>query len=452
MPSPTDFNLSPYYDDFSKSKNFHRILFRPAFAVQARELTQSQTILQNQIEQLSDHVFEHGAMVIPGEVGYDLNYYSVKLTSFTGTSTLSTFEGAVLTGGTSGVQAIVVGSDVTDGTDPNTLYVKYLKTGTDNAAVTFTNSETISGVDSTSSAISAVVTSTHTGSAAEIQAGTYYINGFHVDVTNQTVVLDKYSNTPSYRVGLTFTESYITSNEDSGLNDNATGSSNVNAPGAHRFKILLTLAKKTLATTEDQNFVELLRLEGGKIQNQVRTTPYNILEDNLAKRTYDESGDYSVRGLDIDIRESVLASNNRGIYSDGATTKAGGTASTTKLAIGMGPGKAYVKGYELENIGTTFLDVNKARDFDTNNAFPTRFDVGNHVVVNNVHGSPDVGLVSSGSTTEAFKQVLLHKADTGSRGTILTAGNSSVKQIGRAKSRGFEYSSGTDTSDIMSSG
>jgi len=452
MPSPTDFNLSPYYDDFSKSKNFHRILFRPAFAVQARELTQSQTILQNQIEQLSDHIFEHGAMVIPGEISYDLNYYSIKLTSFTGTSTLSTFEGAVLTGATSGVQAIVVNTDATDGTDPDTLYVKYLKTGTNNTSTVFTDGETISGVDATSTAISAVVTTTHTGSAAEIQAGTYYINGFHVDVSNQVIILDKYTNTPSYRVGLTFTESYVTANDDSSLNDNATGSSNVNAPGAHRFKIALTLAKKALTSTDDQNFIELLRLSAGKIQNQVRTTPYNIIEDNLARRTYDESGDYVVRGLDIDIRESVLSSNNRGIYSDGATTSQGGTASTTKLAVGIGPGKAYVKGYELENIGTTFLDVDKARDFDTNNAFPTRFDVDNHVIVNNVHGSPDVGLVSSGTTTEAFKQVLLHKADTDSRGTILTAGNSSVKQIGRAKSRGFEYKSGTDTSDIMSSG
>ena len=452
MPSPTDFNLSPYYDDFSKSKNFHRILFRPAFAVQARELTQSQTILQNQIEQLSDHVFEQGAMVIPGEIGYDLNYYSIKLTSFTGTSTLSTFVGSILTGGTSGVQAIVVNTDVTDGTDPNTLYVKYLKTGTNNLATVFSNSETISGVDSTSTSVSAVVATTHTGSAAEIQAGTYYINGFHVDVTNQTVVLDKYTNEPSYRIGLSIAESYVTSNDDSSLNDNATGSSNVNAPGAHRFKIGLTLAKKTLSTTDDQNFVELLRLKEGKIQNQVRTTAYNILEDNLARRTYDESGDYVVKGLDIDTRESVLASNNRGIYTDGATTSQGGTASTTKLAIGIGPGKAYVKGYELENIGTTFLDVDKARDFDTNNAFPTRFDVGNHVVVTNVHGSPDVGLVSSGTTTEAFKQVLLHKEDTASRGTILAAGNATLKQIGRAKSRGFEYNSGTDTSDIMSSG
>ena len=58
MPSPTDFNVSPYYDDFDESKKFHRILFRPAFAVQARELTQSQTQIQNQIERLSDHLFD----------------------------------------------------------------------------------------------------------------------------------------------------------------------------------------------------------------------------------------------------------------------------------------------------------------------------------------------------------------------------------------------------------
>ena len=63
MPSPTDFNLSPYYDDFAESKKFHRILFRPAFAVQARELTQSQTILQNQVEKLGNHFFKDGAMI-----------------------------------------------------------------------------------------------------------------------------------------------------------------------------------------------------------------------------------------------------------------------------------------------------------------------------------------------------------------------------------------------------
>ena len=45
----TDFNVSPYFDDYSEDKNFHKVLFKPAVAVQARELTQLQTILQNQV-------------------------------------------------------------------------------------------------------------------------------------------------------------------------------------------------------------------------------------------------------------------------------------------------------------------------------------------------------------------------------------------------------------------
>ena len=45
MPSKTDFNVSPYFDDFTDDKKFHRVMYRPAFAVQARELTTQQTIL-----------------------------------------------------------------------------------------------------------------------------------------------------------------------------------------------------------------------------------------------------------------------------------------------------------------------------------------------------------------------------------------------------------------------
>ena len=79
MPSPKDFNVSPYYDDYAKTNNYHRILFRPAFAVQARELTQSQTILQNQIEQFGDHIFKSGSSVIPGQLSVDTNYTAIKL-------------------------------------------------------------------------------------------------------------------------------------------------------------------------------------------------------------------------------------------------------------------------------------------------------------------------------------------------------------------------------------
>ena len=242
MPSPTDFNLSPYYDDFLEDKNFHRILFRPAFAVQARELTQSQTILQNQFEKMGNHIFEQGAQMIPGEITYDLEYYAIQLTSFTGTTTLADFVGLEVTGQTSGVVAKVINSDVATSTDPATLYVKYTKTGTGNQTPDFVAGETILGVFNGSTNISGVVTTAETGSAASIASGTYYINGYAVNVAKQTIVLDKYTNTPSYRVGLTVTESFVTPNLDPSLVDNAAGSSNANAPGAHRFKVDLTLS------------------------------------------------------------------------------------------------------------------------------------------------------------------------------------------------------------------
>ena len=435
MPSPTDFNVSPYYDDFTESKKFHRILFRPAFAVQARELTQSQTQLQNQIERMSDHLFDKGAMIIPGEIGYDLKYYAVKLTSKS-VSDISTYIDTTLTGGTSGVTAKVVNAVATDGTDPDTLFVKYLNTASNGTQIPFTHGETITS----SNTSTAVVATCHTGSAAQIKQGVYYINGFHVQVSAQTLILDKYTDTPSYRVGLTVTESFVTPGDDTSLNDNAQGVSNTNAPGSHRFKVELTLAKKALSSTDDSNFYELLRLSSGVLQNQVRTTEYAVLEDTLARRTFDESGDYVVKPFDIDVREHLSSGNNRGIFS----SSDGGDA--TKLAVGFSPGKAYVKGYEIDTIATTFIPVDKARDFDTQNNFNTRFDVGNFINVTNVYNSPDI---STASGVEGFKGLTLHNEATSSRGTANTGSNSGITTIGRAKSRGFEYSSGTAASNIF---
>ena len=73
MVQKTDLNVAPYYDDFSEDKNFHRILFRPGFAVQARELTQLQSILQNQIERFGNHMFQEGTVVIPGNQNVNLS-------------------------------------------------------------------------------------------------------------------------------------------------------------------------------------------------------------------------------------------------------------------------------------------------------------------------------------------------------------------------------------------
>ena len=443
MPAKTDFDVSPYWDDFKQSNDFYRVLFRPGFAVQARELTTLQTILQNQIEQFGNHVFKEGSIVIPGSVGYDSSYYALKVQasylSGTVSAYLSQYVGATITGATSGVTARVVNFSLADSVtgDPDTLFIKYMTTSTaDNSTVVFSAGENISAdkiissyAVNIASATAAASAATATGSAVTVQAGIYYVRGFMVQNSEQTIILDKYTNAPSYRVGWTVTETLVTPEMDSALLDNAQGSSNYAAKGAHRFQMTLALAKKSLTTTDDSNFVELARLNGGTIESRIKYTEYSIIADMLARRTDDESGDYIVKHFDIDPRESLDDGTNRGIY----TAAAGG--DETKDVLIISPGKAYVDGYELDLQAATYINIDKARTTKNvqNDAVPA--DLGNYAQVANVYGQPDITEV--GSTIDAFKFVKLYDQQTAARGS------SAGSNIGYARSRSFEYNSGT---------
>ena len=77
MPQSTDLNTPPYFEDFDPDKNFHRVLFRPGYPLQARELTQSQSILQDQIEKFGKSIYKEGDQVVPGQVGFDLQYSAI---------------------------------------------------------------------------------------------------------------------------------------------------------------------------------------------------------------------------------------------------------------------------------------------------------------------------------------------------------------------------------------
>ena len=81
MPQETNLNVSPYFDDFSPSNDFHRVLFKPGYPIQARELTTLQSILQNQIEKFGDHIFREGSKVIPGQLSYQNKYYALQVES-----------------------------------------------------------------------------------------------------------------------------------------------------------------------------------------------------------------------------------------------------------------------------------------------------------------------------------------------------------------------------------
>ena len=445
----TDLNVSPYYDDFDTTDNFHRVLFRPGFAVQARELTQLQSILQNQIEKFGTHMFKEGSMVIPGQTGFTNEYYAVKLQSTFNSNTVSTYVndyiGKTITGATSGVKATVIGFDAATTTDPLTLYVKYTQTGTDNVTLTFADNEEIQangvvgGVTAGSSTAQLQSTSaTATGSAANIEEGVYFVRGQFVRVTAQRLVLDKYTNTPSYRIGLSITEDLVTPEEDSSLLDNAQGSSNVNAKGAHRLKVTLTLAKLPIGSAEDEDFIELLRVKNGRVQEKTRNTEYSVLGDTLARRTYDESGDYSIRPFGVDVRESLDNGLNEGVYASGTNTDDGATASEGLMALQVSPGKAYVRGYEIETASPTFIDVSKPRTTENFKGAITPAEVGNFTRVTDVYNSPDLSPFITGEVTDPYKEVELRDTATGTRG--VAAGT----RIGVARARAFEHRSGND--------
>ena len=457
MPASTDFNVAPYWDSFNIDNDFYRVLFRPGFAVQARELTTLQTILQNQIEQFGNHIFKEGTIVIPGSIAYDNQYYAIKLQSTYGSPTpvaISTYlaqygagihntvtytEGAILTGTTSGVKAQVIGTPATavTGGDPDTLYIKYIGTNTtDNTTATFSEDETISA-DRPISSYSADVASaqllatnaTATGSAASVTAGIFFVRGFMLRNTAQTLVLDKYTNTPSYRIGWNITETLVTPEMDASLLDNAQGSSNYAAKGAHRLKYTLTLAKKGLTATDDTNFIELARVDNGIIVHRKKATEYSVINDMLARRTFDESGNYIVQHFDIEARENLNDGTNRGIY----TAAQGGVETKDTLVIA--PGKAYVNGYEIETQTASFVNIDKGRTTKNvqNDAVP--FNLGNFAKVDTVYSQPDISLV--GSSIDPFDFVKLYDQQIG------TNGNASGSFIGLARSRAFEYKSGT---------
>ena len=478
-----DFNTEPYFNDFSEDNKFYSILFRPSVAVQARELNQFQTILQNQIAQQGSHIFKNGSVVIPGEFSINTVTNYVKLSSIGGMVDITTLIGTYIKHTTNGLQALVVHAEPATATDPDTLYVSYTTGADDNTTIVFPDASTISTVDGLYTGIVAAITgATGKGSISTIQRGIYYINGHFVLCESQTIALDKYSNTPTYRIGFKSIESIVTA-DDAGydsLLDNAQGSYNFAAPGAHRHFIDLVLTALTL-DEPDETFVELGRVVDGIILSTEVQAKYAILEKTFARRTYEESGDYTIKPFQVDVREHrnndrgswnalksykardvVLNSSiyymaiydmvaglaapthtsgivnlweqtsnpyyNRGIYSPDATT--GIVGDITKLAVGIEPGKAYVQGYEIEKIATSYVEIDKPRDIlldtalDNNCSVPT--SVGSYIRVASVHKLPPM---TSGALVSIYDAM------------VTTPGTSNGNVIGTCRVRSIQ----TDT-------
>ena len=411
MAQKTNLNISPYYDDFKKDNNFYKVLFKPGNPVQARELTTLQSQLQNQVESFGSHIFKDGSCVVPGNIAYDSQYHSVKLDpDHLGVPVSLYVENLVgkrLTGQESGVTVTVdkyfLPEDRADITDL-TIFVKYKNSGSDSETEVLKDGESLITEESFTYGNTPVnagetiatlisVKATHIGSAVGIATGVYFVRGSFVDVTADKIVLDPYTNVPSYRVGLNVLEEIVTAKDDSSLYDNARGFTNYAAPGADRLKISTILSKKPLNDFNDKTFVELLKLDQGEVRKIDDQPKYNLIRDYFAKRTFEESGNYTVDRFDVEVNHSLNDGiSNEGVFTSKQTTDQGNKPTDDLMCVKLSPGKAYVKGYDVDKGGTTVVDVAKPRDKRDIDSANVEFKMGNKLRLNNAIGSPDISI------------------------------------------------------------
>ena len=428
MPQETNLNVSPYFDDFDKNKNFYRVLFKPGSPVQARELSTLQSILQNQIEQFGTHFFKEGSKVIPGNLSYDNNFTCVQVEdAFLGIPVslyLNQLVGLRITGTRSGVTATIKKILTKEDSDRGniTFYIKYEKSGGDFAQEKFDDGESLSANKDIVYGASVIPANepfantlafgaTATGSAMSIGEGVYFVRGTFAQVQSETLILNQYSGSPSYRIGFDVQENFVSADEDPSLNDNASGFTNFAAPGADRLEIKISLTKKQLDDTNDQNFIEIARVRGGELQTFVKDTQYNLINDTLAARTYDESGDYYIRPFEVFAKESLNDQiGNKGIYTSEQKTQEGNIPSDDLMVMQISPGKAYVKGYGIEKISTGFIDVPKPRSTKTIEQESVSYTTGDPLLVNNVFGSPSLGI----GTTATVSLISRRRGNSGS--------------------------------------
>lgn len=413
-----NFNVDPYYDDFDQTKNFHRVLFKPGRAVQARELTQSQTILQDQITKFADNIFKQNSPVTGGQVttNFDCSYVKLQETYNNSSIDVTQWNGKLVQDATGTVLARVVGIAVATGTggegDPPSLILSY-KSGNH-----FTNNDVIYDVDSNMAVQAIPANATGKSSIASIAKGVFYILGNFVQIPESTVVLDKFSNTPSKRIGLSITETIYDYIDDSSLLDPAIGASNFQAPGADRYVIGLSLDSRPIQLGDDQNFVELVRVENGQVSKLVDGSVYNVIDDYFAKRDYETNGDYVVN----DFKLTPKTNEDPSLYT-----------------MSIGKGLAYVHGYRLENPMNLDLVSNRARTTDTKNNSPVFIDYGSYFYVDTVKGAN-----TSFFDVTTTQQVDLHCVTKSGVSTASAAAyNATV--IGTGFIRGLVYDSSNST-------
>lgn len=363
-----------YKDDYADSDGYYRILFNSGKALQARELTQAQTIIQKQIERFGNNIFKEGGVVKPGSVSINVKYQFVKLNTTVNAlpSNPSSLVGRSFTGQTSGVIAKILEVVEAEGSDPATFYVQYIDTLSSSAAttssITFDAGENISDGSNT---LTVQTTNTASnpamgfGTKFAIDQGVYFTRGHFVFTQDQSKIVSKYTDFPSANVGYKVIEDVVTIADNNALYDNQGSTPNLSSPGADRYRIRLVLASQD-EIDSDENFIQVAAIVDGAISSIAEPTDdYAVPRDMIAQRIQENSGDYIVKPFKVKFEED--SDNNY-------------------LILATSDGIAVVDGYRAASYSPIRTRVKKPTATITENNEAAVVSYGNYVKVSSADG------------------------------------------------------------------
>jgi hypothetical protein len=453
----TDFNIAPFYDDYSANSQYYRILFRPSVAVQARELTQIQSILQNQISIFGSSIYKDGSIVkgssftqYPGidQVRFkDSNTstldFNLLVSNYTGVS-----NSYLLVSNTTGLRAVVFraydgAESVVDSGSllTNRAYVLYTNSGNSSGTPVktfnssgneqidvYSSTQSVMGPLSSSNRVGVLYTvganstinATGFGFGLRVGPGVIYQKGFFVYTEGANYVLIENGNNPAgIQVGYETREFIVKPTEDSSLYDNSIGSTNYSAPGAYRLKLTPYITFYDTANTSvtiPESFFPVLTFDAndGRIVTAQQDLALSQMGDLLAKRTFEQSGNFYISPFTVDVKP-YAANNEQYIYA-------------------MSPGVAYVDGYRTEFIGTTTIRAARGITVNSLNAERLTANFGSYIVINEVAGTFDVENDQEISFYDSAQQALsLNQGTSSPTGTL----------VGKANIRAIKYYQGT---------
>lgn len=456
-------NSSPYFDDFDGDKNYNRILFKPGVAVQARELTQLQTALSDQLEQLGSFSLKEGA-IISGCEEKVTRLPFIKITDADSggnaveNSTLKNYVGSTLVGGSTGLRAKVISSKTGttgDTPDTKTFYISYIDSDAStntNGVLEFEQDETLT-VDSDDSTLNGDTFVTYNSGSATVGSrdrysgfapfltlspGIIFALGTFIRTSEISTFIDNYTQLSDRKVGFVVTDKIVKSTTDSTLLDPASGSFNFNAPGADRLQKVVTLKSFNNTATLPDNFFQYASWEFGKIvRSEIKSDPLGGISKAIAERAYNANGNYVINGLQTFFREHLDDGNNGGLLG----SDQGGLS--TKLAAVIRPGKANVAGYPVDLLAQKIIPFDKPSATRIENDVSQSTSFGNYVIVADVAGAWDVdggdGINGNG-IVDLYDTAFDAVTSATFSGTSLSVGGN---KVGSAKARHISLHSGT---------